>query len=78
MLLGDLQELVDFVFLQDLRGEELLVVVAELLMVGNEHFERPFDPIQAGVAISVGFGHKIRLAHPAVNFVDVRMRRKVL
>ena len=33
------------------------MVVAELLMVGDEQFECYFDPIHAAVATSVGFGH---------------------
>ncbi len=66
VLLGDLQQLVDFFFLQNLRGEELFVVVAELFMIGNEDFESSLDPVHARVAISVSLGHISKVSAAAL------------
>ena len=45
------------VFLQDLRGKELLQVVAKTLVIVDDQFQRALDAVEPRVAVSVLFRH---------------------
>ena len=52
-ILNGLRQLVYAVGKRHLRGEQSLVLIPELLMIDDQQFQRPLDPVEASRAVFI-------------------------